>query len=50
MQNSPLSRYLSSFFIFLFFCFLLHSCPFAVLTIENNYCHNTKTNEILQFM
>jgi transcriptional regulator with XRE-family HTH domain len=27
----------------LFFCFLLHFFPFAVLTIENNYCRNTKS-------
>ena len=37
-------------FIFLLFCFMLHSCLFAVFTIENNYCRNTTNNEILQFM
>ena len=41
MQNWLLSRFHLLVLFSCSLCFLLHSCPFAVLTIENNYCRNT---------
>src|SRR5208283_5975865 len=42
MQNWLLSIHPSLFSCYL--CFLLHSCPCAVLTIENTYLHSTTNN------
>jgi hypothetical protein len=50
--NAKLATFTLSLLVFHFLVLLFSVAllPFAVLTIENNYCRKTTSNEILRFM